>query len=203
LNAARRRRRAGVTLFEVMVSAVIVSLLALVLMAANVPVSRASSEVGVAFDLDRTAGRFLAEVRREVRQSGYSGADLQLTCSNGIDGGPSTLGPFRRRLSFGEVADDSRESNWSRQITYALAPSRLGAYADKVPRYRVTRSQAGATSDVLEHVEALSVQQVPGSDTVSLALTLRRENPGWSGTGPGRFLARTYHEEIEFLNKQE
>jgi prepilin-type N-terminal cleavage/methylation domain-containing protein len=210
--------RAGLTLFEVMVSMAIVSILALALMAANVPLTRASSEVGVAYDLDRAGGRFLTDLRTELSQSGYNGTDIQVEFSTGIDNPPagsittapfSTLGPFRRRVDWGTVVDDTG-TPWSRKITYRLntAPAALGNYADGVVRYRVERIQDGEfTTDVLQHVKVLSVTLFPqtGNATahVKVELTLRRENPGWRGNGSseGQFIERIYRDDIELLNK--
>lgn len=206
------RRRSGLTLLEVIISAAIVSLLALVLMAANVPVSRAASEAGVAFDLDRAAGRFLTEVRREARQSGYNGVDFQMSVP-----GPSTLGPFRRRTAFGTTIDDMTPTNscWTQEITYHLVASTLGDYADGVPRYVLKRDD-GVSVDVVDDVQTLAFELVLAADAdpdplvpfdskekvaLKVNLTLRRENPGWRGTGDGQFITRTYSEDIELLNK--
>lgn len=67
----RESRRRGLTLIEVMVSSTVLAGLSLVLMTAMVPLSTASSEQGALLDMDRTATKVLAELRRELRQSGY------------------------------------------------------------------------------------------------------------------------------------
>jgi hypothetical protein len=201
------RRRAGLTLLEVLVSATIVSMLALVLMAANLPISKASSEVGVVFDLDRSAGRFLTELRRELRQSGYNNDTplfwSSLSNDDDVNGIAFTSVPFRRRIAFGT----SISEDWSLETTYARADSRLGDYADGVDRFVIRRTEGTAPPvEVLDHVRTITFtpQRQDGGAMahVAVALTLRRENPGWSGTGDGRFLERTYSEDIELLNKK-
>ncbi|MCO5165243.1 MAG: type II secretion system GspH family protein [Planctomycetes bacterium] len=222
MSRAHRDPRAGLTLLEVLVSLVIVSGLALVLLAANVPLSRASSEAGVAFDLDRSAARFLSDLRRELRRSGYNQADLQAQVAAGVDGGDpltgpfSTVGPFRMRTGFGNTVNDANlaASSWSAPITYRLAASsNPGNYADGTPRYDVQRVQGGFTTVVLRHVQALSfvlfpqpegepAGTEPSAAHIEVSLTMRRENPAWTGTATGRFITRTYSEDIELLNKR-
>lgn len=216
----RTSARAGMSMIEVVISAAIVSMLALVILSANVPLTRASSEVGVAFDMDRAAGKFLSELRREVRQSGYNVAQRQVFRATS---GTSALW-FRTRRSFGDVVDDTATSNWNRQTRYTLVASPLGSYGDGTARFRVTRTQpdpGGLVVDVLDNVRSLTFDLIPGPEvptgatlddaandgvqrtSLQVDLVLARENPSWRGTGPDRFIVRTYGEVIEFLNKQQ
>ena len=206
-SARRTTGTSGLTILEVIISAAIVSMLALVILSANVPVSRTTNEAGVVFDMDRAASRFLTQLRREVRQSGYNVSTLLLSVSDGIDSGPSTLA-FKMRTSFG----DSEAANWGQQVQYALAASPLGGYPTPAPRYQLRRTQAGLTTVMLDHVQAfeLTLIQEPGDAfdfdaTLQVELVLARENPNWLGKSgvadPQRLLVRRYAESIEFLNK--
>lgn len=205
-----RSRRSGLTLFEVVIATAIVGLLSLVLMAAQLPLGKTSTAVGTAFDMDRSATAFLGQLRREVRQSGYNTSaaevkEFQLSLADGLDGGPSTLA-FRHRTAWGNVVDDTPSSAWSRQIGYRLAPSALGSYPTGAARYRVVRSMAGGEHDVLDHVQALRFELIQGPDlenaSLTVSVTLAREDSSWDGSGAPRVLVRTYGEVVEFLNKQ-
>lgn len=202
----RARGRTGLTMVEVIVSAVIVSGLALVLMAANVPLSKTSSEVGLAFEMDRAAARFLTDLRRELRQSGYyfngSINTNTIVASTGPNAKRSHL-DYRRRLSFG----NSLTTNWTPLITYRLQPSALGSFLDGSPRYHVRRTDLNAV--ILEHVRDLEFTVVQGSDggdtSVEVALTLARANPNWRGDAATAkaLIQRQYRETIEFLNRRQ
>jgi prepilin-type N-terminal cleavage/methylation domain-containing protein len=204
---ARRKRlgsRAGLSLIEVMVSSAILAGLALVLMAANVPLSKTSSEMGLAFEMDRSAARFLAELRRELRQSGYNytsalGNVSTITVSTGTLTNSDLA--YRRRLSFGS----DLTVNWTPVRTLALQASTLGNFMGGTSRYHVRRTDINSV--VLDHVKKLEFTLVPGIDSyfcaVDVDLTLARANPNWRGTATTAraLITRNYKETIEFLNK--
>lgn len=200
----RLASRAGLTMIEVIISAAIVSGLALVLMAANVPLSKTSSEVGRAFEMDRSAGRFLTELRRELRQSGFNLVGSTNTNTIAVSTGPNAKTShldYRRRISFG----NDLATNWTPLITYRLQTSTLGSYPDGSPRYHVRRTDLNTV--ILEHVRDLQftiVKDANGTDaSVDVVLTLARANPNWRGDAATAkaVIVREYRETIEFLNK--
>jgi prepilin-type N-terminal cleavage/methylation domain-containing protein len=196
--------RAGLTMIEVMVSSAILAGLALVLMAANVPLSKTSSEMGLAFEMDRSASRFLGELRRELRQSGYNYTTaLGNLPTMSVSTGALTNSDFsyRRRLSFGS----DLTVNWTPVRTLALQNSTLGNFNGGTSRYHVRRTDINSV--VLDHVKALEFTLIQGVDTnfcaVDVDLTLARTNPNWRGdaTVARALITRSYKETIEFLNK--
>jgi prepilin-type N-terminal cleavage/methylation domain-containing protein len=201
------RARAGLTMIEVMVSSAILAGLALVLMAANVPLSKTSSEMGLAFEMDRSAARFLAEMRRELRQSGYNYITSNINTIELFDGTPTGDSKnsdldYRRRLSFGS----SLTTNWTPTRSLRLQASTLGNFMGGTPRYHVRRTDINSV--VLDHVKSLEFTLVAGTITgtfvaVDVDLTLARANPNWRGvaTTARALITRNYKESIEFLNK--
>lgn len=199
----RLRSRAGLTMVEVIVSSAILSGLALVLMAANVPLSKTSSEMGLAFEMDRSATRFLGELRRELRQSGYNyiSANINtITVATGANTKTCDL-DYRRRLTFG----NDLSVNWSPVRSLRLQTSTLGNFLDGTARYHVRRTDINSV--VLDHVKDLEFTLVQGIDSyhaaVDVSLTLARANPNWRGnaTVAKALITRDYNETIEFLNK--
>lgn len=190
MSGARSARRAGLTLVEVVVSSAILSLIALAIMAANAPLSRAASEVGVAFDMDRSAAKFLTQLRRELRQSGFNVSTNTIS----VDGTTGAL-TFRMRRSFG----DDLATDWDPPITYRLEASPHGAYPDGSPRFRLVRVQ-GVTSVALEDVQSCTFTLVTGANSVAVNLVLARTNPNWRGSG-SPLIVRRYGEAVEYLNK--
>lgn len=195
-------------MIEVVISTGIVSLLTLVVMAANVPLSKVSSEVGLALDMDRAAGRLLADLRREVRQSGYNLTggttnEAQVGIATGPNGKASRL-TFRARRSFG----NDLTVHWTPEITYALVASPIGAYLDGSTRYRLRCSRPDMpTRDVLDHVRDLELALIQGPDgelaSLEVVLTLARDNPNWRGGTDARLIVREYRDVVEFLNKRQ
>lgn len=86
-------RRSGLTLLEVVVSSALLALLVLVISAAVVPVNRVSKDSMVSLDMERTGRRVMAELRRELRQSGSS-ADGKRRWVIGETTVPSTTDPL-------------------------------------------------------------------------------------------------------------
>lgn len=208
MKLVRKQRlssRAGLTMIEVVVSSVILSGLAFVLMAANVPLSKTSSEMGLAFDMDRSAARFLTDLRREVRQSGYNYITSNISTISvgdvlvlGTNGDLS----YRRRLSFG----NNLGTNWTPVRTLELQTSTLGSFNGGAPRYHVRRTDINSV--ILDHVKSLEFTLVVGQDAINICavdveLTLARANPNWRGdvAVAKALVERQYNETIEFLNK--
>lgn len=207
MSSRKQRRasvRAGLTMVEVVVSSLILSGLAFVLMAANVPLSKTSSEMGLAFEMDRSASRFLSELRREIRQSGYNYVASNvctISVDDGVIVGTNTDLDYRRRLSFGS----DLSVNWTPVRTLRLQASTLGNFNGGTTRYHVRRTDLNSV--VLDHVKSLEFTLVQGVDSYFCALdvdlTLARANPNWRGdpTVAKALIERSYNETIEFLNK--
>lgn len=207
MRSRARARTAGLSLIEVMVSAAILSLLALVLMSANVPLTRTANEAGVVFDMDRGASRFMTQVQRELRQSGYNQAAAQFS---------STLPLiFRRRIAFGDVVGDTLTGNcWSPMVRYRLDGTTIRRSEWTGPGLVPTTVRVPEAS-VLENVAEWAVELIEGPDSTpgtpiyvsaEVRLMLRRQNPNWRGTNATadqQFLVRRYTEVIEFMNNRQ
>lgn len=186
-------RRSGLSLIEVVVSSAILSMIALAIMSANAPLTRTANEVSIAFDMDRAAGRFFTQLRREVRQSGFN----VTTNTISVDGTTGAL-TFRMRRSFG----DDLATDWDPAITYSLGTSPFGGYPDGSSRFRLTRTQGGVSAVTLEDVQTLTFTLVGGASSVAVNLVLARTNPNWRGSG-SPLIVRRYGEAIEYLNKSQ
>lgn len=183
--------RAGLTLLEVVISAAVLSLMALTMLAASNPISRTTSESAIAYDMDRAAGKALTQLRREVRQSGYSWNPTtpQLAVTS-----PASL-RFRMRTGAG----DSVATAWSQEITYALVPDGLFP-GSGLTRYKLQRTQGGLTIDVLHDVKALTFELPTDAETLTISLTLARANPAWTSSTAPPPIMRRYEEQVQFLN---
>lgn len=197
------RGTSGLTMVEVMVSSAILAVLALIVMAATVPLSKVSSEAAVAQDMDRTAARVMAELRREFRQSGYLGTaakfgETALNQEGEILNGSSQL-MFQMRTG----PDDT---DWSSTVFVALSPGSPSVYTG-VPasvspntRNRLVRQQNGLTTVLAEDVYQLGFLMNSGEEFVQVTLVLLRPNPNWTGGTPPPPIVRQYVERIELMN---
>lgn len=189
--AAPAAGRAGLTLLEVVISAAVLSLLALTMLAASNPLSRTTSESAIAFDMDRAAGKLLTQLRREVRQSGYS---WNPTTAQLVVTSPTSL-RFRMRTGAG----DDVAAAWSQEITYALVPDGLFP-GSGLTRYKLQRTQGGLTVDALHDVKALAFELPTDAETLTITLTLAHAHPMWTGSTPPAPIMRRYEEQVQFLN---
>lgn len=197
------RGTSGLTMVEVMVSSAILAVLALIVMTATVPLSKVSSEAAVAQDMDRTAARVMAELRRELRQSGYLGTDARfgetaLNQEGEILNGSSQL-MFQMRMG----PDDT---DWSSTVSVALAPGSPSTYTG-VPasvspntRNRLMRQQNGLATVLAEDVYQLGFLMNSGEEFLQVTLVLLRPNPNWTGGTPPPPIVRRYVERIELMN---
>lgn len=186
-------RQSGLSLIEVVVSSAILSLIALAIMSANAPMSKAASEVGVAFDMDRSATKALTQLRRELRQSGYN----VTTNTVSVDGTTGAL-TFRMRRTFG----DDLATDWDPAITYQLQGSSHGNYPDGSSRYKLVRTQGGLSTEVIDDIQSCTFTAVSGADSVAVNLVLARQNPNYQRNG-SVMIVRRYGEAIEYLNKKQ
>ncbi|MCO5165362.1 MAG: hypothetical protein M9894_03215 [Planctomycetes bacterium] len=206
MSHRRRRRavggRAGLTLLEVVVGSAILALLALVVMSATVPLSKVSSEAAIAHEMDRTASRVLADLRRELRQSGWQGGAAQFG-QDAINGEAAVIAgtkklTFRRRLGI-------NTTDWSGDVVYerVAVGSYTGVPATLSPsvRYRLRRAQGGQVTVLAENVYDVNFSMTTGSRSILIELVLLRPNPDWrGGTTPPPPIVRRYRESVQLMN---
>lgn len=190
-----RSPRAGMTLLEVVISSAILSGLALVVMFAMLPLTSASSEQGAFLDMDRSATKFLTELRRELRQSGRNGATPLF--------GGATFSPLTLSTS-GVVTNASGlwfrqrtgPSTFSSDVVYRYVTA-TGAQAPGVVQRTTpgTLPLADTYSTVLGQVSGLTFNVATGDQVCVVRLTLQRTN------NRGVVLQRTYTERIEMMNR--
>lgn len=197
----RRRARGtkGLTLLEVMVSAVILAALTLTMMMAFVPMQRGTADGAVAQDMERTARKVLTEIRRELRASGYDAANVDQVTSPATPAGVLTTAnvlTFRQRRG-------PLDTDWSGPITIArVADGTFTGVPGTINRYKITRTEAGLVVDQAKDVSELTFERPGNSDTVIIKLELTRPNPHWtSGTPPPPF-KRLYVDQVECLNRR-
>lgn len=202
----QRAARAGLTLIEVMVASAILSLLALVLMSATVPLSRVSSEAAIAQDMDRTAARVLAQLRRELRQTGWLNTAARFG-ETALDQEGEILNGSNQ-LMF-QMRTGPADADWTSTVTIARAAGSPGSYRG-VPstlspnaRYRVTRAQNGLETVLAEDVYDLSFLMNSGEEFIQVTLVLLRPDPNWTGGTPPPPIIRRYVERIELMNHKQ
>lgn len=208
MRPPQRRRstgRTGLTLLEVMIGSTILAFLALTIMSATVPLSKVSSEAAVAHEMDRTAGRVLADLRRELRQSGWQASTAQFGDSDinqeaAVIAGTKRL-TFKRR--FGVNTTD-----WSANVVYERVSvgSYTGVPASLSPstRYRLRRTQNGQQTILAENVYDVNFSMTTGSRSILVDLVLLRPNPDWrGGTTPPPPIVRRYRESIQLMNPKD
>jgi hypothetical protein len=219
---ATRRARAGLTLVEVIISATILALLALVALNATTTVVATTNTTTIGVDLERAADKLLLELRRELRQSGYrklTGAGTAMVWIGGT-ASPGTAGTgtavrFRRRVGEGDLATAwSPSAAGTTWVEYARVSD--GAFrAGAAPRYRIVRrtfdAATGTSSgsvDVLEGASDVAFTLVPADEgvglanplaTVSVDLTMARDQLGPDGSSL-RLTRRRYEDRIRLLN---
>lgn len=202
LTGRRAERRAGLTIIEVVISSTILALIALAVGYATLPLSRASSEITILMDMDRTAANILDQVRRELRQSGWDGTvaaepamfgETALDDDGLDDGGTQIL--FQRREG---------PTTWSSSITYrrtTASPSVYTGVPGTINRYKVERVQNGLVTTIGEDVSNLTFARPAAGDTITVTLELTRPNPNWSGTTPPPAITKTYVDKVQFMNR--
>lgn len=199
----RARRTRALTLLEVIISATIVAFLALVMMAATVPMSSQSSEAAIAQDMDRTAARVLADLRRELRQSGYLEATAKFGKTTLGDGGITSPNAAQNQMIFA-VRTDAGDTDWSTTITFAREdgdPSTYSGVPGTFNRYKVVRTQNGLSTVIAEDVEDITFYHLQNDRFIHVELTLLRPNPNWTGSTPPPPIRRSYREDIEMMNR--
>lgn len=196
-------RRAGLSLLEVMVSVAILSLIALAMLSASVPLSDASRDQATSMDLDRDAMRFFAQLRREVRQSGTdTNGTPRLRVQTTTTAGDTLEFYVRQLPGTGNAAwspNEGASAIWTAPIRY-----RMQASNEYGGRFRITRTEGGLTTDLLDSVQSVAYSFPANSR--SITVTLRLVRSGTKGTNDGAAPAdvvRTYTDQIEMMNQSQ
>jgi prepilin-type N-terminal cleavage/methylation domain-containing protein len=216
MNARKQQLgSAGMTLLEVVISAAILSVLALTMVYATIPVSRASSEVAIALDMDRTAASLMERMRRELRQSGFQ-VELTDRAMFGLDAvgeSPNGLNTVQNKITFrirtdmdlGDTTQADFDANWSSDIVYERVLGSPAAYTG-VPtptaRYKVVRTEGGLDVTVCEDVSDFTIVRPAAGNSIIVTLALTRPNPNWNNSGtPPAAITRTYTDQIQYMNQ--
>lgn len=204
IKSRRYHRRGGLTLVEVAVSIAILAMIALALMSATVPLTDASREQAIALDMDRQAGKFFAQLRRELRQSGQQadGADHVFSPASPFPSastGPSSVGTvFQMRTG-------PEQSDWTSGVSYGLSassPATFSGVPTTTSRFKVSRGADGLTNDVIDDVKSLQFTR-NDANSVRVTLTLLRPAPKWTSGTPPPPIERTYNDVIQLMNRPE
>jgi hypothetical protein len=181
-------RTRGLTLLEVVVSSALLAFIALVIMSATVPLSDASSESALAMDMDREASKFLTQLRRELRQSGFEAngtARIRVPT-------PSSVELYMRVAHDGDPAPWRPAGPlWSTPISYALSGG------------KITRTEGGLAMDVIANVSDVQYSLPANSNTIIITLTLTRKGTRAVAGGPPPDVVRTYRDQVEMLNRSQ
>jgi prepilin-type N-terminal cleavage/methylation domain-containing protein len=160
-----RLRRRGYTMIEVAIAA---SLLVVLIMATTevvTVVQRTAVATLTQSDAQRHARRILAQIRSELRQSGWEGSTDQVS-SPAQDGVATGVLTFQTRTGLAAGA-------WSPSITYRLTKdSAFKSTPDAPDRFRLVRVSNGETIGIAANVTSFSCVRDAGSDTVRISITL-------------------------------
>lgn len=194
MRTLRTARTRGLSILEIVVSMAILAFMVLILMTATMPMTRASAETTAHQDMDRLASRVLAEIRRELRQSGWdqSGGDH---VTSPADGATANTLTFQARTGFG-VGDWNPDTV---TIDRVADGTFTGVSGPPLPRYRIVRRQGGLDVD-MGHAGELTFRRPGGGSTVIVTLRLVRNDPYWTGAGAPPALSREYVDQVQLLN---
>lgn len=199
----RRLRTQGLTLVEVAVSSAILALLALALMSATIPLSNTSREQATSIDLDRDAGKFMAELRRELRQSGVQVNGVARVRVRTVTATNDTLDFYIRTGPLDTNAnwrpDEGGNALWTAPISYRCPVSTQAA-----GRRKITRTDSNLTSDLIDNVQSVVYTLATNSKSVTVTLTLVRKGikATTAGAAPAD-IVRVYTDQIELMNVAE
>ena len=198
----------GLTLLEVLVATAILSGLILAVGAATIPMHRQVQTSSIQLDMDRAARRVLAELRRELRQSGneLGGGDMltapaPLTATDPAAPAAVDLLTYRRRTGLGP-------GDWSAPITIRAVPD--GTFKGTpapTPRWALVRVQDLNGDGVAEQVHLLRdvlsfrAERPLNSRSVILRLELLTPDPLWKGGRASAPFVHVYEDQVELLNR--
>lgn len=188
-GCARSRARSGLTLIEVLASSVVLSVLALAIGSATQALQQGVAATSLSVDVQSDARRVLAEIRHELRQSGWEGSTNQV--SSPVQGGVASAAlTFRKRTA---LAD----GGWSSEITYrVVADGTFSGVPGTPARFRLQRVQDGHAIGLARNVAAFQLTRQAGSDTIQVTVTLMRRGAS-SSAAPVRF---TLVDQVQVLN---
>lgn len=203
---SRARRR--FTLIEVVIVTAILGILILVVGSALLVLKDAAVESNIGISQEDTARKVLAEVRRELRTSGFKqdGTAQFVIKSAGAavaDGTPGDSIEFRKRLGAGTANDDP--AGWSTLITFrrvAAAEPFSGIQAPVPTRYDLVAVRGGLTVVMAKNLSNLAFTRVISDGTILVRLELTQNNPKWSGATPPQAFTRVYTDQIQMLNQR-
>ena len=209
-HAADRR---GFSLLEVMVSLGILSILILVASSLLLTLQRGTAVTAALTDTDQDARRVMADIRRELRQSGFHQDDVaqqnwdQLFSVGTLEAGATLT--FLQRTDFVNPADYSAAQklalDWRRGIQYRLvADGSVVAPGGDITTYLLKKRiwvDAGAVTDpgagVIESAEIIEIDVLRGvssfvvkrvgndaSELLELEFEVLRTNPDWTTIPP-------------------
>jgi prepilin-type N-terminal cleavage/methylation domain-containing protein len=199
-----RRRRAGFTLLEVMVASTILMGIVLILTYAFLPVKRTTAEATIGLDQDAAARQLLAQVRRELRQSGTNGDGEDMAPAPVLDAGPvdtlSAPGAPLELLRF-RMRTGPGDGDWSPEIVYRAIPD--GTFKGTNPaldRWLIQREQFGTTVGVVQNVSRAVVER--SGELIQIRLELSLTDPNWTdGSNPPPPITRTYEDRVQLMNR--
>ncbi len=160
----KRRIQRGYTLVEVLVSSSILAVLLVATAGVTTVMQRTTAATVIRSDVQRSARRVLAQIRSEVRQSGWEGSTDRVAAPLS-DGVSTSVLTFQTRTGLGD-------GEWSNSITYQLSADGVFKDAPGTPaRYRFVRVSNGLSVDLAANVTAFSCVRDSGSDTIRITLT--------------------------------
>lgn len=181
MTRRRRSERAGLSLLEVVVSSALLAGIALIALSSAMPLTKASSGTATTLDLDRAAAQVLAELRRELRASGYDRGTARFGENAPGDGG---LALARPSIVFATRKD---EDTWSADVRWSHDPE----------KEVVLRTAGSHPIELARHVESLTFQVRPGDRVCEVDLVLSRADPS-DGT---KRITRRYADRVEMMNR--
>lgn len=205
---APRLRSAGFTLIEIVISFAILLVLALAIASAFLPIETATTRSNVDLDLDRNARRVLAELRREVRQTGMgNGVDKLTVPADNVTittPTPPTAATATTLLTYEMRTGPDAATDWRGPITIRAVPD--GTYsnvpANSVNRYRLERVEGTQTVVIARNVSRVSVNRPAGGKTVTVTIDMSRPDPHRADPNvvPPP-ITQSHTDQIEFLNQ--
>ena len=194
----RLLRLRGTTLIEIAVAMAILGLIVSAVVSGMLPMQRVSKHVASAVDMESTATRVLRQLSRELQNSGWDGTTDKVL----LPLSPGTLTELSANpnpiLRFSTLQTDW---SWSGDIAYSLvADGTFSGVTGNPTRYRLERTQAGATVRVCSGISAMSVTRAAGDDTVLIEITFLRADEYWTGSTPPPPLQRKVRERIGLRN---
>lgn len=188
-EAVMGRRAAGLTLLEVVISVAILGFITLIVLSATVPASWSSAETGLNLDMDRTAHRLLAQLRRDVRRSGYEGTTLHFGSTAVGTTTDLQASPGSTVLTLDQRTD---VATWGSTVVWQLS----GTDVLRTQHGLTVSMTDGRTTGAAGGVSSFRVVIPAGDRVCDVTLTLTRVNPKNGAT-----VTRSYLDRVEMMNR--